>query len=29
VPQRMAAAAQLRVPLVVDSGVGDNWGEAH
>ena len=29
VPGRMAAAAQLRVPLVVDSGVGDNWGEAH
>ncbi|GAB3372289.1 DNA polymerase I [Lysobacter rhizosphaerae] len=29
VPQRMAAAAQLRVPLVVDSGVGDNWGQAH
>jgi DNA polymerase I len=29
VPQRMAAAAELRVPLVVDSGVGDNWGQAH
>jgi DNA polymerase-1 len=29
VPQRMSAAAQLRVPLVVDSGVGDNWGQAH
>jgi DNA polymerase-1 len=29
VPRRMAAAARLRVPLVVDSGVGDNWGEAH
>jgi DNA polymerase-1 len=29
VPERMAAAAQLRVPLVVDSGVGDNWGQAH
>ena len=26
---RMAAAAQLSVPLVVDSGVGDNWDEAH
>jgi DNA polymerase-1 len=26
---RMAAAAQLSVPLVVDSGVGDNWEEAH
>ncbi|MFC5579035.1 DNA polymerase I [Lysobacter niabensis] len=29
VPRRMAAAAQLRVPLVVDSGVGENWGLAH
>jgi len=26
---RMAAAAQLSVPLMVDSGVGDNWEEAH
>lgn len=26
---RMAAAAELAVPLVVDSGVGDNWDEAH
>ncbi|HSX64547.1 MAG TPA: DNA polymerase I, partial [Pseudoxanthomonas sp.] len=26
---RMSAAAQLSVPLVVDSGVGDNWDEAH
>jgi DNA polymerase-1 len=26
---RMSAAAQLSVPLVVDSGVGDNWEEAH
>ncbi|WP_394003433.1 DNA polymerase I [Luteimonas sp. WGS1318] len=26
---RMTAAADLRVPLVVDSGVGDNWDEAH
>ena len=25
----MCAAAQLSVPLVVDSGVGDNWDEAH
>jgi DNA polymerase-1 len=25
----MADAAQLRVPLVVDSGVGANWEEAH
>ncbi|MEH6420691.1 DNA polymerase I [Pseudomonas sp. CGJS7] len=27
--RRMAAAATLRVPLVVDSGVGINWDEAH
>jgi DNA polymerase I len=26
---RMAAAAELRVPLVIDAGVGDNWEEAH
>ncbi|MEA5124942.1 DNA polymerase I [Xanthomonas floridensis] len=29
VTARMAAAAELRVPLVVDSGIGDNWDEAH
>ncbi|APP83143.1 DNA polymerase I [Xanthomonas hortorum pv. vitians] len=29
VTARMSAAAELRVPLVVDSGVGDNWDEAH
>ncbi|HEY0506106.1 MAG TPA: DNA polymerase I [Lysobacter sp.] len=29
VTRRMSAAAELRVPLVVDSGVGDNWDEAH
>ena len=29
VSARMAGAAQLTVPLVVDSGVGDNWDEAH
>ncbi len=29
VPALMAGAAQLRVPLVVDSGVGVNWDEAH
>ncbi len=29
VPALMAGAADLRVPLVVDSGVGDNWDEAH
>ena len=26
---RMAGAAELRVPLVVDVGEGDNWDEAH
>ncbi len=25
----MSSAAQLSVPLVVDSGTGDNWDEAH
>ncbi|HLT44631.1 MAG TPA: DNA polymerase I [Luteimonas sp.] len=29
VPARMSAAAELRVPLVVDSGSGANWDEAH
>ena len=29
VRERMAAAAQLAVPLVVDIGVGNNWDEAH
>ncbi len=29
VTRRMAEAAQLRVPLTVDSGVGDNWDQAH
>ncbi|HHW4672575.1 MAG TPA: DNA polymerase, partial [Xylella fastidiosa subsp. pauca] len=29
VSARMAAAAQLRVPLVVDVGVGHHWDEAH
>ncbi|MCC7097687.1 MAG: DNA polymerase I [Thermomonas sp.] len=29
VPTLMASAANLRVPLVVDSGVGDNWDQAH
>lgn len=27
--QRMQGAVQLRVPLVVDAGVGANWDEAH
>ncbi|HYG05282.1 MAG TPA: DNA polymerase I [Stenotrophomonas sp.] len=29
VVELMAAAASLRVPLVVDAGVGPNWDEAH
>ncbi|MDO4708385.1 MAG: DNA polymerase I [Pseudomonadota bacterium] len=29
VSRRMSAAAQLRVPLVVDCGSGQNWDEAH
>ena len=29
VVQRMSQAAQLRVPLVVDTGTGGNWDEAH
>jgi DNA polymerase-1 len=29
VKQRMQGAAQLRVPLVVDAGVGANWDQAH
>ena len=29
VRERMAAAAEIAVPLVVDVGVGDNWDEAH
>ncbi|MGY6553543.1 MAG: DNA polymerase I [Wenzhouxiangella sp.] len=27
--EKMAAAAELKVPLVVDSGVGANWDDAH
>lgn len=27
--QRMSAAAALKVPLIVDVGVGNNWHEAH
>jgi DNA polymerase I len=27
--QRMAAAADLRVPLRVETGIGANWDEAH
>lgn len=29
VTARMASAAELAVPLVVDCGVGDNWDQAH
>jgi DNA polymerase-1 len=29
VKARMEGAAELRVPLVVDTGVGENWDEAH
>ena len=29
VKKEMEAAAELKVPLVVDIGVGDNWDEAH
>ena len=29
VRERMAAAAELAVPLVVDVGSGANWDEAH
>lgn len=29
VVQRMSQSAQLRVPLVVDTGIGKNWDEAH
>ena len=29
VTSRMTAAATLKVPLVVDSGIGDNWEQAH
>jgi DNA polymerase-1 len=29
VSERMSLAADLSVPLVVDTGVGANWDEAH
>ena len=29
VGEQMAGAAKLRVPLLVDSGVGENWDQAH
>jgi len=27
--EKMAAAAELAVPLLVDAGIGDNWDQAH
>ncbi|HED14563.1 MAG TPA: DNA polymerase I [Gammaproteobacteria bacterium] len=27
--RHMTAAAQLRIPLLVDAGIGDNWSQAH
>ena len=27
--ERMSAAAELDVPLLVETGIGDNWDEAH
>ena len=29
ITERMTSAAELHVPLVVDTGIGDNWDEAH
>lgn len=29
VKKRMASAAELDVPLLVEAGVGDNWEQAH
>jgi len=29
VKERMEGAAQLSVPLTVETGVGSHWGEAH
>ena len=28
-PELMCSVAQLDVPLIVEVGVGDNWGVAH
>jgi len=28
-PELMAGVAQLKVPLVAETGVGANWDEAH
>ncbi|MED5387437.1 MAG: DNA polymerase, partial [Pseudomonadota bacterium] len=29
VKERMESAAALKVPLIVDAGIGENWDEAH
>jgi DNA polymerase-1 len=29
IPKLMAGVAELRVPLVADTGIGANWEEAH
>jgi len=29
IPKLMTGVAQLKVPLVVDTGVGENWDRAH
>ncbi len=29
VAEHMSAAADLKIPLVVDTGIGDNWDQAH
>jgi len=29
VKARMESAAALKVPLIVDAGIGGNWDEAH
>ena len=29
IEQRMSAAAELLIPLVVETGTGDNWDQAH
>jgi len=29
VPKIMASVAELKVPLLAEVGVGDNWDEAH
>lgn len=28
-PKRMGGVAELKVPLLVEVGAGDNWDEAH